>query len=777
MNVLKIYKSARKIYLEVLDIYKILSYFLFKTFINLFIFLLRIILFNARLFILYTRIYFQQIFCFLQELASFLTFLSKSNFKKKIKLSFPDKYSLRLLVCLKIIVINSFLFLALVSSLITYYTIIYTLPEPENLSNYRPKQTSYMYDKNGNLLLKTFENENRTLVTLDKVPNDLINAVIAIEDKSFYHHYGISVPGLIRAAYANYKNQDITQGGSTITQQLIKNTLLTPERTFERKAKEMILAILLEKRYTKDQILEMYLNTVCFGGTSCGVQEASMAYFGKDVSKLDLAESSLLAGLPPAPSRYNPYINLEVSKERQKAVLIQMVEEKYISTEDAVAAYSENLDIKLPVNTVKYPHFVYYVTEYLQAKYGSELVNNGGLKIFTSLEPEIQDMAQEIVSAEVSKIANLKISNGASLITRNQSGEIVAMVGSKDYYAKDIDGYVNVTTSLRQPGSGIKPFNYSLALQNGMTAATIINDDKVVYRTSGSPPYIPRNYDGKFRGKVSVRRALANSLNIPSVKVLAKNGVQNFINYVREFGISTWTNDYYGLSLALGAGEVKMLEMNQAYSVFANDGEKININPILYILTSEGDVLEYNPCLESKEFLRGKRVIYKPGNCTSKIIESENTYIIKSILSDFKARAEAFGTNSVLNVAGTAVKTGTTNNLVDNWTFGFNKEYTVSAWVGNNDSSHMSYVASGITGASPIWAKIISNITRVDNKLDLSEVPENLTRVELCPLTYQRACDKCNGIYEYFIRGTEPKNKCDDDSIEKTRDKSENKKV
>ncbi|PIR43428.1 hypothetical protein COV24_02710 [candidate division WWE3 bacterium CG10_big_fil_rev_8_21_14_0_10_32_10] len=700
----------------------------------------------------------------------------KINFLKYNKKLNIKKPKFRFLFVFKNIIFQSFILVVGICGLIFYYSVIYTLPNVDTIKTYRPKQTSYFYDNNNNLIYKTYSDEDRTIVTLKDIPTNLINAFVAIEDQNFYKHIGVSVPGIIRAAYANYKNQEITQGGSTITQQLIKNTLLTPERTWERKIKEIILSVLLERKYTKNQILEMYLNTIPFGGTSYGVETASLMYFNKHVGDLNLGESAMLAGLPVAPSKYTPYNSLEMAKERQKMVLVQMVKDNYINLDDALVAYQQKLNLAYPENLIKYPHFSYYVSDYLESKYGLGILNSGGLRVYTSLEPQIQDMAQEIVKSEVDKLGRLRISNGASLITRNSTGEVVAMVGSKDSKAKDIDGYYNVTTALRQPGSSIKPFNYSLYLQNGHTAASLILDEKVVYKTPGSPAYIPKNYDGIFRGNVTVRRALSNSLNIPAIKVLNSNGIANFISYVKSFGINTWNNDYYGLSLALGAGEVKMTQMNQGFSVFANSGYKVNLNPIKYILNSSGDVLEYNPCLASKDFLEGRRVIYEPGICKTPIIDEGNAYIITSILSDFRARAEEFGTNSVLNVVGTAAKTGTTNDMKDNWTFGFNNEYTVGTWVGNNDNTPMSYVASGITGASPIWAKIISNLTNSTNKLDLTKKPSDIIQLNLCSLTNTLSCDACKGYNEYFIKGTEPTKACSDDQIKKIKQKEQDKK-
>ncbi|NCT55630.1 hypothetical protein GW755_02165 [bacterium] len=656
-----------------------------------------------------------------------------------------------------------FLFLIFLIASYFYFNIIYSLPNPNNVVVGTKRLTSYVYDKNGDLLYKNYKDTNRTLVSINDLPPYLIEAILSVEDDNFYSHHGISLTGILRAGYKNFENKDVVQGGSTITQQLVKNTLLTPEKTLERKIKEAVMSVMVDYKYPKNEILEMYLNTVSFGGTSYGVQEASQMYFNKDAKDLTLAESALLAGLPTAPTDNSPYADLTQSKSRQEEVLVLMVKNEYITNTQARDALNQKLNIQYPVTQIKYPHFVFYIEDYIRNKYGEYLFDNGGLRVYTSLDPEKQNIAQNVVTDEVAKISSLRISNGSALITNNKTGEVVAMVGSKNFYAKDIDGFVNLTTSLRQPGSSIKPFNYSLGIKNGMTAGTIILDTPVSYATPGSPVYKPVNYDGKFRGPVTLRRALANSLNIPSVKVLEKNGVNNFIDYARLFGFKHWDRDYYGLSLALGAAEVTMVELNQGFSVFANKGNLVPVNPILYITNSGGDIIEYNPCVYTEEDFKDKKILFKPGECGTNIIPESNAFIIKSILSDFNARKEAFGV-SILNVFGTGVKTGTTNDLRDNWAIGFNDEYTVGAWVGNNDNTPMSYVASGITGASPIWANIIKQVTNEQNYLDL-DPPGQVYKANICPITGQLSCHSCGGFVEYYVEGSQPKQHCSEDYI------------
>ncbi|MBP7859846.1 hypothetical protein KA001_02735, partial [Patescibacteria group bacterium] len=419
-----------------------------------------------------------------------------------------------------------------------------------------------------------------------------------------------------------------------------------------------------------------------------------------------------------------------------------MYKNKYISKNVAQETYKKPINIFYKTSKKLYPHFIDFILEEATTRYGRNAVYNGGLRIFTSIDAQMQNFAQNIVTNEIASLKRYKVQNGASLVTKNKTGEILAMVGSKNYYDISIDGFVNLTTALRQPGSSIKPFNYSLAFNTWLSPTTILEDTPVTYSVKGSKPWSPKNYDNTYRGKVTASFALANSLNIPSVKVLNKNGIENFVEYVKKFGIDSWNNDYYGLSLALGAAEVQMTQMAGAYSTFANEGVFVPINPILYTLNNTGDVIDFNECIYSYLDFDKNNTNHSINKvkCGKEATSKENAYIIKSILSNNNLRSSAFGFNSVLNVAGTAVKTGTTNNLRDNWTFGFNNEYMVSSWVGNNDNTPMSSIASGITGASPIWAKIIKNVTKPSNYLDLTRIPSNMVKVEICAATNTLAC-------------------------------------
>jgi 1A family penicillin-binding protein len=573
-----------------------------------------------------------------------------------------------------------------------------------NLIYNPPKLSSKIMDRNGNLLYKFYEEENRTWVSLDKIPKKFIEATISIEDKEFYNHGGLSIKGITKAIIYNFNktNSDKLRGGSTITQQLVKNIFLTNEKSFKRKIKEAILTLKIEKKLTKNQILERYFNQVSYGGEAYGVQEAAWKYFGKNVWELNDGELTYLAGLPAAPTSYSPFgNNPELGISRQKRVIEEMIAAQYINTDDGEKILNQKLVFKKRKQKIEAPHFVFYIKSLLENKYGFINFERQGLNIYTSLDLSIQKEAEKIVNQEIENVKKLKISNGAALVVGVKNGDILAMVGSKDYEATDIDGNVNVTTSLRQPGSSIKPINYLLAFEKGKSPDSYIEDSPVSYYVPGQKVYSPRNYNGKYMGKVTLRTALASSLNVPSVKLLAENGVNNMIDLAESMGITTWKErNRYGLSLALGSGEVKMTELAQAYSIFANLGEKVEINSIYKIDNYLGEN------------------IYKKEKETKKIFDPNLALTINSILSDDKARSPIFGLNSKLKIEGktVAVKTGTTNNLKDNWCIGWTPNYLVAIWVGNNDGAPMSWVASGVSGATPIWNRIMTKI--LSNKID-----------------------------------------------------------
>ncbi|MCL5090937.1 MAG: PBP1A family penicillin-binding protein [Patescibacteria group bacterium] len=626
------------------------------------------------------------------------------------------------------------------------FPILKDLPSPQSLANRDQSLTTKIFDRNGKILYKIYLEKNRTPVPLTDLPPYLIQATLSIEDKEFYKHRGLSLTGIIRAAYQNLILREKT-GGSTITQQLIKNALLTSEKTWQRKIKEALLAVLVEKKYTKNQILEMYFNEVGFGGATYGIEEAAETYFGKHARDLSLAEAALLAGLPASPTRYSPFgLNSYLAKERQALVLKRMVEEKYLTEEEANQALAEKLQFAPQKTEIFAPHFVMYVKDLLVQKYGEKMVETGGLEVKTSLDLEIQNSVQEIVAQEIKKLGNLHITNGAALVTNPKTGEILAMVGSKDYFAKDIDGNVNVTTSLRQPGSSIKPVNYSLALENGFTAASLIDDSPITYQVPGQPPYSPQNYDHRFHGQTSLRIALGSSFNVPAVKILAAFGVKKMVQRGEEMGITTWTDpSRYGLSLTLGGGDVRMTDMAVVYGVLANSGIRVDLNPILEVSDSQGKILEKNS--------QGKNL---------PVLSQSVAYLLTNILADNSARTPAFGPNSLLYIPDrpVAVKTGTTQNMRDNWTIGYTPSLLSAVWVGNNDSSPMSYVASGVTGASPIWRKIMDQLLE-GRKAEDFIVPPEIKETDICQTTNTLPCRGCPMIKkEFFILGTEPQASC-----------------
>ncbi len=647
------------------------------------------------------------------------------------------------------------LFLAF--SYLTYDVAIRDLPSPTDLSNKAQSLTTRILDRNGNLLYRIYEDENRTLIALPNVSQYAKDATIAIEDQNFYKHIGFSFKGIFRAILKNFSG-DTVQGGSTITQQLVKNRLLSKEKTYRRKVRELMLSLIAERIYSKEQILEMYLNTVPYGGSTYGIEEASWRYFNKSARDLSLAESALLAGLPQAPSTYTPFgSNPELAYERQAEVLRRMVEDGYISQLQADQARQEKLIFNQDRIDIQAPHFVMYVRKLLALKYGEEMLSKGGLEVRTTLDLSLQNQAQEIVSSEVGKLKVFKISNGAALVANPKTGEILAMVGGADYYDFLHDGQVNVTIRPRQPGSSIKPLTYATAFERGKTAASIVDDSPVVYQIPGSKPYAPKNYDGRFHGRVTLREALASSYNVPAVKLLAEIGVNNLIDKAESFGISTWQDrNRFGLSLTLGAGEVLMTDLVTAYSTFANLGYPVTLNPFLEISNQKGERLYRNDCALDND------------NCYEDLkLSPKAAYLITDILSDNKARTPAFGAFSVLNIPNqqVAVKTGTTNNMKDNWTIGYTTNRLVATWVGNNDNTPMSYVASGITGASPIWNKIMLLLLDDQNPHRFA-VPENMIKVKICTVTGTLPCAKCPRVAEeIFVKGTEPQNFCNDESF------------
>jgi len=669
-----------------------------------------------------------------------------------------------------IIAIFFFLILFTAGSVYFWNWIIKDLPRPQELTTRQRPLTTKIYDRHGNLLYKIYRNENRTVVPLSQIPLSVRQATVAIEDSEFYYHPGFSVRGIISAIKRNITNDGEISGGSTITQQLVKNVLLSPQKTLQRKLKEILLSIFVEMTYSKDQILEMYLNEVSYGGATRGIEEASQLYFNKHARDLSLGEAALLAGLTRAPTKYSPFgTNPKAAKERQKQVLQRMVEEGYISQKQADETWSEKIDFAPQKTDIYAPHFVMYVKQILVEKYGEQMVEQGGLEVTTSLDLEIQKEAEKIVHDEVNRLAPLRIGNGAALVTNPKTGEILAMVGSKDYFDSKNDGNYNVTTALRQPGSSIKPVNYSYALANGYTAASIISDTPVTYSVAGSPPYSPKNYDNRYHGNVSLRTALASSYNIPAVKVLASYGVNKMIEQGKKLGITTWDDpSRFGLSLTLGGGEVRMLDMALVYGTLANYGRRVELLPILKVKDSFGNILQEYKCGENQFGQANTQNGSENLECQgTQVLDPRIAFILTDILSDNQARTPAFGSNSLLAIPQhkeVAVKTGTSQDLRDNWAIGYNQDFVVVTWVGNNDNSPMAWVASGITGATPIWNKIMSFLLQ-DKPNHPWEPPAGLVKRQICTQTGTLPCEGCLTKEEWFIKGTEPKFACLKDNL------------
>ncbi len=588
------------------------------------------------------------------------------------------------------------------------------LPAPESLGQLRTPSTSEFYDRNGKLLYRLYEGRDRTIVSLDNLPADLVNATVAIEDKHFFNHKGIDLEGIARSAMVYVRDHQI-QGGSTITQQLIKNTLLTPDRTWSRKAKEIVLALWAETIYSKQQILEMYFNESPYGGPAWGIEAAAQTYFNKHSGDLNLAESAYLAGLPASPSVYSPFGQTAARGiDRQKEVLGRMLGLGFISQNQYDGALKTQLKFVEPTAAIKAPHFVMYLKSVLSQKYTQTLVTQGGLKITTTLDLDVQEVSEKILTEELAKIASLNVTNGAVMVMDPRNGQILAMVGSKNYYDSKI-GNFNVATAPRQPGSSIKPITYATAFKQGYSPGNILLDRPTSFSNQWEK-YNPVNYDGRWHGPVTIRTALGSSYNIPAVKMLAMVGIPNMIATAKDLGITTFDEtNRFGLSLTLGGGEVKLIDMMAAYSTFANQGIHHSPQGVLKMVDSYGTILEDNSNDEG-----------------SKAIEPAVAYLINNILADNNARAPAFGPNSLLKIPGytVAVKTGTTDLKRDNWTFGYTPAQVVGVWVGNNDNTPMNpQLSSGVTGAAPIWNRIMTTVLKNHQEVAFLKPLEVVERV------------------------------------------------
>jgi 1A family penicillin-binding protein len=643
----------------------------------------------------------------------------------------------------KIILLSKWLILVLILFILVIVYVVREIPNPTKLASGEYSQSSQILDRKGNLLFEIYLDKRRTAVELKDVSENLKKATLAIEDVNFYKHNGFDLKGILRGLYRTVFKKRL-QGGSTLTQQLVKNALLTQERTISRKIKEAILTVATEILYSKDKIFEMYFNQTPYGGTIWGAQSAAKGFFNKEVKDLTLAEAALIAGLPGSPTKYNPFSHPEAAKNRQELVLTRMNEVGFINKEEMEKAKAEKLNYYLNKQGILAPHFVFYVKEQLTEKYGLQKLNEGGLKITTSLDLDLQKISETIVASEVAKLKNSNVTNGAALITEPKSGQILAMVGSIDYFSNEIDGKYNVTTALRQPGSSIKPFNYAVGLELGkITTASIVDDNPTCFSQVNQKAYCPTNYGNAYYGLQTIRNSLASSLNIGAVKVLKINGLETFVASASAMGLTTLKDpSQYGLSLTLGGGEVYMTDMATAYGVFANMGVKQTLNPILKVVDKKGQTLE-----EFKE---------EPGE---RVLSRESSFLIQNILSDDGARSMVFGRGSLLNIKGhpeVAVKTGTTNDLRDNWTYGYTSDYVVGTWVGNNNNSKMRGVVSGISGAAPIWNKIMTEILR-DKTVKKPVMPTNIIGTNVCNLTGGAIPEGgCDSHFEYFNKNFMP---------------------
>lgn len=664
--------------------------------------------------------------------------------------------------------ITKFAFFGVIAAIIlTFFLFIWysrDLPTPGKLSANNLTESTKIYDRNGVVLYDVFSNDqNRTYVELPEIPKTLQQATIAIEDKDFYTNPGFSVWGYLRNVL-NLLTFRRVGGGSTLTQQLVKNTLLSSERTVGRKIKEFILAIQVDRTYKKDQILELYLNVAPYGGTAVGVEAASERYFGKKVKDLNLVEAAILAGMPQLPSYYSPYGQYpKAYVNRTRDVLRRMREDEYITRKqelDSVAKL-DKVEFVKKSQSIKAPHFSFYVKDLLVKQFGEKMVEQGGLRVTTTLDYKLEEKAETIVQEEVEAAKSLKVGNGASMVVNPKNGEILAMVGSRDFFSGTEDatkiktetkeeekfgGQFNVAVQgLRQPGSSIKPITYATALEKGYTASSLIMDTKTVFPNQGGKDYAPVNYDGKYHGPVQMRFALGSSLNISAVKILAQVGIKSMLTTAYNMGLTTLapTDENikrFGLSITLGGGEVRMLEMGSAYSAFANGGYKVDSVAILKVTDRKGKILYENKTA-------GKR----------RVISEEVAFIISHMLIDNNARLLTFGENSYLNIRGReiAVKTGTTDDKRDNWTIGWTPSVLVVTWVGNNDNSPMGNVASGVTGAAPIWRRIILEALKGKPSEDFVQ-PSKVTAVTIDAFGGGLPMDGKPTRAEYFIKGTEP---------------------
>lgn len=624
--------------------------------------------------------------------------------KKQPKHSFINSQ----LKFLKFFLYGFFLILlgASVGLVIWLYLLVRELPDPSQLSTRTIVQSTKIWDRTGKVLLYNIHGEEkRTIIPFSEIPDSVKKATLAAEDANFYQHPAFDLKAMIRAGIRTvfFRSRYGIQGGSTITQQLVKNTLLSPEKLISRKIKEIILAIQLEQKYTKDEILELYLNQIPYGSNAYGIEAASQTFFEKPAKNLTLAEAALLAALPKRPSYLSPYGNhTDKLKARQEYILDRMAQFGWISQEEAQKAKEEKLKFAKQRSSIKAPHFVIYTRLLLEEMFDNQYIETAGLNVITSLDWELQQIAEKAVYEGALRNEKNWKANNASLVAQNpKTGEILAMVGSRDYFDTKNDGNLNVALQVRQPGSSFKPFVYLEAFAKGYTPETVLFDVFTEFSLNCNPDgtpksgvdsracYHPQNYDEKFRGPVTLRQALAQSLNVPSVKLLYLVGIRNAIETAKNFGITTLNEkpEFYGLSLILGGGGVRLIDMVQAYSVFANEGILQTQTAILKIIDSQG------------------QVIYEAKPQQKRVFDPNPIRILNNILSDDAARVPMFQPGGPLTIPGysVAVKTGTSQDYRDAWVIGYSPGLVSGVWVGNNDYSPMQRGGAGGMAAAPIW--------------------------------------------------------------------------
>lgn len=638
------------------------------------------------------------------------------------------------------------------------WTLLGDLPSPEALITRSSPNTTKILDRQGRLLYEVLDPRagRRTRVPLSELPVSLRQAVIAVEDANFYGHPGVDVVGVVRAVAQALRAGEFVSGGSTITQQLARDLLMSSEererRTVTRKAREMFLALRLTQAYSKDAILESYLNEVYFGELAYGVEAAAQTYFGKPAQQLDLAESALLAGIIQSPAAYDPLVDLDAALARQRTVLGLMVKQGFVSSGEADLALSEPLHFvgHAPAQVLQAPHFVGYVRSLLEARYGADAVNRGGLIVTTTLDIDLQRQAEAVVRQRLAELArrterdgepDYNVHDAALVALEPATGQILAMVGSADYFDTSIDGAVNVALANRQPGSAIKPVTYAAAFSRGFTPATVVADVPTTFITKEGYPYAPENYDRQWHGPISLRQALATSSNMVAVRVLDQIGLPAMLETARALGITTFDDpDRFGLALTLGGGEVTLLELTAAYAAFANHGCPMAPTAILAVQLGAGQV-------------------QMPGGGPALpcAVSPQVAYLITDILSDDLARMPAFGEGSVLQLSRpAAAKTGTTTDFRDNWTLGYTPDLAVGVWAGNADNQPM-FHSSGITGAGPIWHDFME-AALAERPLVAFGRPDGLLEVAVCETSGLLPSPDCPRVrHEIFIAGTEPR--------------------